>query len=225
MKGKLILALDTATPAGSVALVDEERTLVSRYFDVGLQHSQRLFVEVEDALKVAGCTFAQVGAIAVSIGPGSFTGLRIGLSAAKGFCLAGALPLVTVSTLEVLAARLPFARYPVCPMLDARKSEVYTALYDTSAGWPRLLEAPRALVPQVLMAERAGIPTLFTGDGALAYSELVAACPQAMQAPFPCSRPEAAVLGWLAQARLKAGEVADLVSVEPEYLRGPGVGV
>lgn len=225
MKGKLILALETATPAGSVALVDEERTLVSRYFDVGLQHSQRLFVEVEDALKVAGCTFAQVGAIAVSIGPGSFTGLRIGLSAAKGFCLAGELPLVTVSTLEVLAARLPFARYPVCPMLDARKGEVYAALYDTSAGWPNLLEGPRALAPQVLMAERAGIPTLFTGDGALAYSELVAACPQAVQAPFPCSRPEAAVLGWLAQARLKAGTVADLVSVEPEYLRGPGVGV
>lgn len=223
MKSTLVLALDTATPAGSVALVDEERTLVSRYFDVGLQHSQRLFVEVEDALKVAGCAFSQVGAIAVSIGPGSFTGLRLGLSAAKGFCLAGELPLVTVPTLEVLAARLPFARHPVCPMLDARKGEVYTALYDTSAGRPRLLEAPRALAPQVLMAERAGIPTLFTGDGALAYRELVAVCPQAVQAPFPCSRPEAATLGWLAQARLKAGEVADLASVEPEYLRGPGV--
>ncbi|MBI2503328.1 MAG: tRNA (adenosine(37)-N6)-threonylcarbamoyltransferase complex dimerization subunit type 1 TsaB [Candidatus Latescibacteria bacterium] len=220
----LILAFDTATPAGSVALVDGERTLVSRYFDVGLQHHQRLFVEVEDALKMAGCTFDQVGAIAVSIGPGSFTGLRLGLSAAKGFCLARELPLVTVSTLEVLAARLPFARHPVCPMLDARRGEVYTALYDTGAGRPRLLEAPRALAPQALMAERAGVPTLFTGDGALAYRELVAACPQAVQAPFPCSRPEAAALGWLALARLEAGEVADLVSVEPEYLRGPGVG-
>lgn len=220
----MILALDTATPAGSVALVDEERTLVSRYFDVGLQHSRRLFVEVEDALKVAGCTFDQLSAIAVSIGPGSFTGLRLGLSAAKGFCLAQELPLVTVSTLEVLAARLPFARHPVCPMLDARKGEVYTALYDTGAGRPRLLEAPRALAPQVLLAERAGIPTLFTGDGALAYRELVGACSQALQVPFPCSRPEAAVLGWLALARLEAGEVADLASVEPEYLRGPGVG-
>lgn len=221
----LILALDTATPAGSVALVDEQRTLVSRYFDVGLQHNQRLFVEVEDALKVAGCTFDQLSAIAVTIGPGSFTGLRLGLSAAKGFCLARELPLVTVPTLEVLAARLPFANCPVCPMLDARKGEVYTALYDTGAGRPRLLEGPRALAPQVLMAERAGIPTLFTGDGALAYSGLVATCPQALQAPFPCSRPEAAALGWLALARLEAGEVADLVSVEPEYLRGPGVGV
>jgi tRNA threonylcarbamoyladenosine biosynthesis protein TsaB len=190
-----------------------------------LQHSQRLFVEVEDALKVAGCSFDQVEAIAVTIGPGSFTGLRLGLSAAKGFCLARELPLVTVSTLEVLAARLPFARHPVCPMLDARKGEVYTALYDTGAGRPRLLEGPRALAPQALLAERAGIPTLFTGDGALAYCELVAACPQALQVPFACSRPDAAALGWLALDRLAAGEVADLVSVEPEYLRGPGVGV
>lgn len=221
----LILALETATPAGSVALVDEERTLVSRYFDVGLRHNQRLFVEVEDALRVAGCTFGQVDAIAVAIGPGSFTGLRLGLSAAKGFCLAGELPLLTVSTLEVLAARLPFALHPVCPMLDARKGEVYTALYDMGTGRPRLLEAPRALAPQALMAERAGIPTLFTGDGALAYSSLVAACPQAVQAPFHCSRPEAAALGWLAQASLKAGIVADLAAVEPEYLRGPGVEV
>ncbi len=224
MNGSLVLAFDTATPVGSVALVDEAHTLVSRYFDVGLQHSQRLFVEVEEALKVASCTFDQLSAIAVTIGPGSFTGLRLGLSAAKGFCLARDLPLVTVSTLEVLAGRLPFAHCPVCPMLDARKGEVYTALYDTGTGRPRLLEAPRALAPQMLMAERADIPTLFTGDGALAYRELVAACPQALQAPFPCSRPEAAVLGWLALARLDAGEVADLASVEPEYLRGPGVG-
>jgi tRNA A37 threonylcarbamoyladenosine modification protein TsaB len=109
-------------------------------------------------------------------------------------------------------------------MLDARKGEIYAALYDTGEGRPRLLEGPRALAPQVLMAERAGLPTLFTGDGALAYGELVAACPQALQAPFPSARPEAAALGWLALARLAAGEVADLAAVEPEYLRGPGVG-
>lgn len=224
MSGSLILAFDTATPVGSVALVDAEHTLVSRYFDLGLQHHQRLFIEVEEALKVAGCTFEQLAAIAVTLGPGSFTGLRLGLSAAKGFCLARQLPLVTVSTLEVLAARLPFAHCPVCPMLDARKGEVYTALYDTSTGRPRLLEEPRALVPQALLAERAGTPTLFTGDGMWAYRELVAACPQALQAPFPCSRPDAGVLGWLALARLEAGQVAELESVEPEYLRGPSVG-
>lgn len=223
MKEALILAFDTATPAGSVALVAEARVLVSRYFDVGLQHHQRLFVEVEEALKVAGCGFDQVQAVAVTIGPGSFTGLRLGLGAAKGFCLARELPLVTVSTLEVLAARLPYARHPVCSMLDARKGEVYAALYDTGDGRPLLLEEARAIDPRALLAERAGIPTLFTGDGALAYGELVAACPQALQVPLPAARPEAAVLGWLAQYRLRTGEVADLAAVEPEYLRGPGV--
>lgn len=220
----LILALDTATPAGSAALVDEERVLVSRYFDVGLQHGKLLFAEIDQALRMAGLAFGAVEAVAISIGPGSFTGLRLGLSAAKGFCLAGDLPLVAVSTLEALAARLPYARHPVCPMLDARRGEVYTALYDTAQGLPRLLVAPRAVDPRLLIEERAAAPTIFTGDGATAYRELLAACPQAVQAPFCCSRPEAATIGWLALARLKAGERADLAAVEPQYLRGPGVG-
>ena len=138
-----ILALDTATPVGSVALCAAEGIVVSRYFDVGLQHSQRLFNEVEAALEAADMDVEGVRAIAVAIGPGSFTGLRIGLSAAKGLCLAAGKDLVTVSTLEALAARLPFARLPVSAVLDARKREVYAALYDTATGVPvELVPAP-----------------------------------------------------------------------------------
>lgn len=220
----LILALETTTPAGSVALVAEDRVLVSRYFDVGLQHGQLLFAEIDGALQVAGRSFGDLSAISVSIGPGSFTGLRLGLSAAKGFCLAGDLPLVAVSTLEALAGRLPYARHPVCPMLDARRQEVYAALYDTAEGYPRALSLPRAVAPQVLLAERAGAPTIFLGEGAFAYRELLAAYPQALQAPFPWSRPEAAIVGWLGLAKLKAGQIADLGAIEPDYLRGPGAG-
>ena len=117
----MILALDTATPVGSVALYADEGQVINRYFNVGLQHSQRLFVEIEAALSVANVGMEALQAIAVSIGPGSFTGLRIALSAAKGLCLAADKVLVTVSTLETLAARLPFARLPVCAVLDARK--------------------------------------------------------------------------------------------------------
>ena len=92
----MILALDTATPVGSVALCAADGLVVSRYFDVGLQHSQRLFVEIEAALEVAGTVVGELAAVAISIGPGSFTGLRIGLGAAKGLSLAADKQLVAV---------------------------------------------------------------------------------------------------------------------------------
>ena len=215
----MILALDTATPVGSVALYASEGLAVNRYFNVGLQHSQRLFVEIEAALAAAGVGMGQLEAVAVSIGPGSFTGLRIGLSAAKGLCLATDMALVTVSTLETLAARLPFARLPVCAVLDARKREVYTALYDTADGEPVELLAARAVVPSQLAEERAGQPTIFTGDGAEVYRDLWGS--QALIAPPSSSRPDAGTIGWLALSKLQKGETVDIESVEPDYVRPP----
>ena len=217
----VILALDTATPVGSVALCTAAGIVVSRYFDVGLQHSQRLFGEIETALKAADMDVGGVRAVAVTIGPGSFTGLRIGLSAAKGLCLAAVKELVTVSTLEALAARLPFARLPVCPVLDARKREVYAALYDTATGVPVELAPPRAIAPAQLARERANEATIFTGDGATAYRDLLAGHSAAQFAPLPCARPYAGTIGWLALSKLEKGQTADLDSVEPEYLRSP----
>ena len=217
----VILALDTATPVGSVALCAAAGIVVSRYFDVGLQHSQRLFGEIETALKAAGMGVEEVRAVAVAIGPGSFTGLRIGLSAAKGLCLAAGKDLVTVSTLEALAARLPFARLPVCTVLDARKREVYAALYDTATGVPVELTPPRAIAPAQLARERASTATIYTGNGATAYRDLLAGNSAAQFAPLPCARPDAGTIGWLALSKLEQGQTADLDSVEPEYLRSP----
>ncbi len=217
----VILALDTATAVGSVALCAAEGIVVSRYFDVGLQHSQRLFGEVEAALEAAGIDVGKVRAVAVAIGPGSFTGLRIGLSAAKGLCLAAAKDLVVVSTLEALAARLPFARLPVCSVLDARKREVYAALYDTATGVPVEVMPPRAIAPAQLVQERARTATIYTGDGATAYRDLLAANSAAQFAPLPCARPDAGTIGWLALSKLEKGQTADLASVEPDYLRSP----
>ena len=221
----LILALETATPAGSIALVDEEKIISNRYFDTGLQHSQRLFVEIEDVFKAAACALSDIDAVAVSIGPGSFTGLRIGLSAAKGLCLVGDKALVAVSTAEALATRMPFVQYPVCVILDARRQEVYTALYDTSSGYPRILSSLRAMAPEVLLQERAGQKTIFVGDAVSTYRDLIANHPEALPAPFYCVRPEAGSTGWLAFAKMKAGETADLETIEPEYLRKPNLKV
>lgn len=218
----LILGLDTSTPAGGVALAEDERLLAVRYFDVGLQHSRRLFIDVEEVLRLAGASARQVAAVAVTAGPGSFTGLRLGLSAAKGFCLGTDAALVTVPTLEALAARVPFCGRPVCALLDARKGEVYAGVYGTEDGWPRLLESARAVAPARLIGERASIPTVYTGDGALAYRELLAGLGQAaVLAPSHCARPDAGTVAMLGLLRLRRGEVADLASVEPDYLREP----
>ena len=217
----LTLAFDTATPVGSVALMEDERLLASRYFDAGLHHSQHLFVELDGILRVAGREPAEVGAVAVTIGPGSFTGLRIGLSAAKGFCLAHGAALVPVPTLEVLAARLPYCRAPVLALLDARRGEVYAGLYDTADGAPRPLQGPRAGELESILSDWATEAVVCTGDGVSAGADVLSGWPDATLAPPHCHRPHAAALAWLGLRRLQAGEAADLAAVEPEYLRTP----
>ena len=199
--------------------MDEGKTVISRYFDIGLQHSQRLFIEIEAVLETTGYVLQTLEAIAVSVGPGSFTGLRIGLSAAKGLCLGSGINLVTVSTLDAVAARLPYARYPVCVILDAHKKEVYSALYDMSTGSPQPLSAPRVIHPADLLEERAGQETIFIGNGTSTYTELITSCPEARLAPISCSSPEAWAVGWLAQIKLDSCELADLATTEPDYLR------
>jgi len=217
----VILAIDTATPVGSVALVASDKVVINRYFDIGLQHSKRLFVEIDEACRAAGVEVADLDAVAVSIGPGSFTGLRIGLAAAKGLCLAAAKRLLTISTLEAMAARLPYACHSVCALLDARKKQVYAGLYDTTEGWPRPLSAPVAIAPEDLLQTRGGKPTIYTGDGADAYRDLINASQGALWAPLHCARPEAGAIGVLAWSKLHRGDWADLAGVEPQYLRAP----
>jgi len=217
----LLLAFDTATPVGSVALLEGERLLASRYFDAGLHHSDHLFVEMDSAFQVAGREPAAVEAVAVTIGPGSFTGLRIGLSAAKGFCLARNAALVPVPTLDVLAARLPFSRLPVLALLDARRGEVYAGLYDTAQGPPQRLQGPRADEPSAIFTDWVSGPVICTGDGASVHAEVLSRWPGVAMAPPHCRRPDAAAVAWLGRLRIEAGQVADLAAVEPEYLRTP----
>jgi tRNA threonylcarbamoyladenosine biosynthesis protein TsaB len=217
----LILALDTSTPTGSISLLDRDRIIAGRVFDPGIRHCQRLFVEIDELYKLGGFEVANTDVVAATIGPGSFTGLRIGLAAAKGICFAAEKPLVTVSTLEVLASRLPFSRHPICAMIDARRDQVYTATYDVSEDYPVELSAPRAVESHILANELAGGPVICTGNGAHAFAEMIAENPLAQRAPPHCSAMDASAAGWLALRKLDAGEFADLDSVEPLYLRAP----
>ena len=217
----LMLAIDTATKSGSVALLERERIIAARYFDAGLEHSRRLFVEIDDMLRHSQRQAGDLEGVAVSIGPGSYTGLRIGLSAAKGLCLASGAALVTVSTLDAIAAALPHCNQAVCAVVEARSGEVCWALYDTSDGTARATCAPRIDSVVEALQSLPQTPVIICGEGAVAFVELVQDFPHCRCAPEPNGKPQACYVAHLGHARLMAGESAQLESAEPEYMRTP----
>ncbi|MBC7342439.1 MAG: tRNA (adenosine(37)-N6)-threonylcarbamoyltransferase complex dimerization subunit type 1 TsaB [Clostridia bacterium] len=130
----LVLGLDTATKALSVAIAEAGQVVVELYLNTDGRHAVRLLPLIDQALKWAGVSMAEIGAVAVSAGPGSFTGLRIGMATAKGLCQALGKPIVGVPTLDVLAANAAGFDGLVLPLLYARQKQVYTALYQTGLG-------------------------------------------------------------------------------------------
>ena len=130
----LILAFETSAKAASVALMEGEKLLGESYQNTGLTHSQTLMVMAEDLLKQCNKTVQDVTAVAVAEGPGSFTGVRIGVAAAKGFAWGACVPCYGVSTLEAMAESLGVYQGYVCACMDARRSQVYNALFYVDHG-------------------------------------------------------------------------------------------
>jgi len=145
-----VLAVETSTLSGGAALLDGERVVGEYALDVRLTHSERLMAAIDQLLSDADWTARELEGLAVSVGPGSFTGLRVGLSTVKGLALALAIPVAAVPTLDAMAAMVPYASLPVCPVLDARKREVYASLYRWDGRgmrreWDYLAVAPDEL--------------------------------------------------------------------------------
>ena len=136
MTSEFLLILDTSTTVGSVALCRGERLLAEIVVDSLASHSDKLLLHVQQILAEQQCALAEIAAFAVIDGPGSFTGLRVGVAAAKGLARACHRPLFGVSSLHTLAGALPYVTLPVCALLDARKKEVYAATFSTAAGSP-----------------------------------------------------------------------------------------
>ena len=229
-----MLVLETATDVCSLALCEGPRLLAALDLHLPRAHGALLAPAIEQLLGWAGLAPPALAAVAVSAGPGSYTGLRIGLATAKGLCFALGLPLVAVPTLAGLAAQaaplaqaLPdAARARIVPLLDARRREVYVAHYDAQG---RALAPAQAhiLTEESFLAELAAGPVLFVGAAAAKLAGLPAARhPQALL--LPELAPSARALGPLAAARLAAGQVEDLAGFEPLYLKpvhiGPGGG-
>lgn len=215
-----ILAVETSTLAGGAALLDGERLVGEYTLNIKATHSERLMVAVDRLLQDCGWTTADLEGMAVSIGPGSFTGLRIGVSAVKGLALALGIPVAGVPTLDALAATLPFAAHPVCPVLDARRGEVYASLYHWSDGamrrdWEYLALSPAAL------CDRLDGPVIFVGDAVPSLGGFLETRlgNNARFAPVGRRLPSPACVGVLGQARLLAGETVDPAALAPFYLR------
>jgi tRNA threonylcarbamoyladenosine biosynthesis protein TsaB len=208
-----VLAVETSTLAGGAALLDGDRVVGQYLLDARVTHSERLMVAVDRLLVDAGVSPRDLEGLAVAVGPGSFTGLRLGIATVKGLALALGVPVAAVGTLDAMATVLPFASLPVCPVLDARKGEVYAALYRWSDGAMRRAWGPLAASPADL-ARRLVEPTVLLGDGAGAIES-----PHARLAPPSHRVPMPACVGLLGAARLRAGETVAPAALVPLYLR------
>jgi tRNA threonylcarbamoyladenosine biosynthesis protein TsaB len=210
-----ILAVETSTMAGGVALVDGERVVGEYLLDVRVTHSERLLPAIDRVLADAGWRPQDLAGLAVAVVPGSFTGLRIGLSTVKGLAVALGVPVAAVPTLDALAARLPFAAPPVCPVLTARRDEVYCSLYRWERDRMRREWEYLALAPAEL-ARRLVDPVVLLGDAAEAI-----AAPAARLAPAAQRAPSPVTVAMLGLERLRAGDVVAPADLVPLYLRPP----
>lgn len=218
-----ILALDTATGSRAVALWRDGTIVAERNERPGLPHAAGLTDLVAEVLHEAGEHLASGDAVAVAIGPGSFTGLRIALAFAKGLAFASRLRIVGVPTLDARAiGALPWDGR-LCTVLDARKREVYACVYERGEGKVVRLGAPRAVSAERLAREIGG-PCSFVGDAVEPYGALFQDIlgPGAVLLASDTHPPTASAVARLAAARL-AGDPAgdDLAILAPEYLRPP----
>jgi tRNA threonylcarbamoyladenosine biosynthesis protein TsaB len=223
-----ILALDTGTPNASVAVASRAAGLVHSRNEPARTHGPTVLVFVQEVLAEAGLAPTDLTAVACGRGPGSFTGLRIGMATAKGLCYALGAPLITPSSLEGLARAAVATKEPatVVACLDARRQEIFAAAwrFDGADGWTQWLTpmagGPAAVADAVLALESPE-PAILVGTGATLYrQDLTALLGSEARLPEDAPQtPDAAVLADLAAEALARGDTADLRAAEPEYIR------
>ena len=218
----LILAFETSAKAASVALMDGTKLLGESYQNTGLTHSQTLMVMAEDVLKQCGKTAQDVEAVAVAEGPGSFTGVRIGVAAAKGFAWGKEIPCYGVSTLEAMAESLGIYEGYVCPAMDARRSQVYNALFYVNHGVVERHREDRAIALADLKEDLEHLdgPIYLVGDGAtLTYNTLKEAVPGLILPPEHRMHQRASGVAIVAAKEIASGASGDANALTPNYLR------
>ncbi len=216
-----LLVVDTATSSCGVGILEEGRVLAEQHRDDGQTHSRHLMTMIDSVLDRCRMAVSDLAAVAVTVGPGSFTGLRIGLAAAKGLAVSASIPLAGVITLEALARQVPDAPL-VCPLIDARKGEVYGGLFRPDPGGrPRLQGDMFVRSPEEAL-EAIDEKCLLIGDGALLYRDRIRkrlGGRMVRFAPEGAHRIQPATVGRIAQEALTAGAPCDPNRLSPVYIR------
>ena len=218
----LTLAFETSAKAASVALANGAKLLGESYQNTGLTHSQTLMVMAEDLLKACGHTPQDVQAVAVAAGPGSFTGVRIGVAAAKGFAWGAEIPCYGVSTLEAMALNLGVHDGYVVAAMDARRSQVYTATFRADAGVLTRVCEDRAISLAELAdsLKKLEKDVFLVGDGSIVcYNALKDTVPALVMPPEHRMHQRAAGVALAAAKMIEAGLPGDGAALTPNYLR------
>jgi len=215
----IALGVDTSTPAGSVALTEEDRILGEVNLTAGGHHQERLLRGVDLLLDLAGQDISRVEVLGVGLGPGTFTGLRIGIATVKGLALARGIPAYGLSTLQAMALLHWGRGLPVAPMIDAGRREVYAALYGFGEEGLRVLREEHSGPPVEFLEALPSGPVLFCGDGAREYRDLIAR----VRAPGDRVETDPCFLGstlarW-AVRRLREKSPWTLGALKPNYIR------
>jgi len=218
-----ILGIDTATRVAGAAVAGENRLIAERFVHNLKTHSQNIIPMIDQVMRDAGIKPENLYGISVTGGPGSFTGLRIGMSVAKTMGLALNIPVVAISTLKVLAWNLYMAPGLICPILDARKNEVYTCLYKSVPGGLEELADPAAVSIDRLVDElsRFSDEVIFLGDGVPVYEDVLRDMMgrRALFGTMINSFPRASAAAELGLNKMKEGRLSDFTFLQPVYLR------
>ena len=210
-----ILNIETATKNCSVSLAKDGITIaLQEYAGEGYSHAEKLHVFIEDVIRQAEITLNDLSAVGVSMGPGSYTGLRIGVSSAKGLCYSLEIPMIAIDTLELLARKIEITDGVIIPMIDARRMEVYSAVFDSA--FDRLREIKAEIIDETSFAELAG-PIHLVGDGAAKFKEILS--DNKFVYHDDIIYPSAAEMSKLSFEKHKKSDTVDVAYFEPFYLK------
>lgn len=216
------LTIDTSTIVASVAILNEEKLVGEMIINHQKKHSEKLMIAIDHLLSDGGLSIQDIDVFGIVSGPGSFTGLRIGMATVKGFAQALNKPVVGVSTLESLAMNVPFAQGLICPILDAQRNQTYTSAFHFDKGCLiRDMEDSVMEIDDLIAFLKTRNETIyFLGDGLPRFSEmLLDACPGSQKVPNYLNMNRASSAAALVLERALNGEISHYREVEPIYIR------
>jgi len=219
----LILGIESAGSQIGCAIGGHEGVLASAHTGKGRQHAESLAPQIDFVRRQAGIEFSELGVVAVDVGPGLYTGLRVGISSATTIAHALGIPMIGISSLDLLAFPARWTSRLIVTALDARRGELFTALFRKVPGGIQRIRDPQVDTPQELLAELMTIeePALLVGDGALRYQEIFSSIRRVEMAEQGLANPSARSLVQLAHAQALREEFVPSWDIKPIYLRQP----